>query len=1406
MKNANQKGGELTPDVLTDEVIESASNILKGRGGNTKGLQQFYAPEPLARFAKAISDSTMVLDLTAGDGSLIQHWPEAGRFGTEIDGSQQTAARRDGRPYLIIEGDVQHSAPVLAEMNLRFPALALNPPFGLKWKDPEYKQGAEVNSAELTMFYASKLLSYNGQGLLVTGGDGGWEQVIKPFFDAQEYTSNSHKLIAYGVIVVDDLWAETRVSNQLVLFGWHRKRYSDSGAHAEPVVWEKSLSQINDDLFVRSVNQIRRQSVTTDYYGSRSSEQRTMEKKFRAAAAEYRLRTGAKKRSRPKDYDIYAEGDKVRINPRPFVRYKMARSELLDNIITLDKQPLNYFGLNSKRWREIEGLEDAGTLAIVPSLRPRVQKIVDEAQRDLTPLYALKPQQRLAWLEDLEQIECVKTSEDERFKAGEKYRLETKPFKQVEIENNRPAKDKDGRPTMAQFRKERWILKFIIDGQTFYENKGDIEFLIEHFNVPDPGTIEDRYPEQVKRWADRLALLESSKTWKFKPFQKTDLSRLIVKGSGLLAWEQGLGKTLAGLSWAKALIDEGKMREQVLIICPQDLIPQWQREAERFYGVKLEWLRNGRNFREAAAHLAGGGKGWYITHYEAISRSGRQQSFVPLELRVGYKQYSIKASQEWNPKTNEWDEVPAKTYTVPVTRGERCPRCDSTPRQGSDPGGTCKGHLPHSRIIGVEGKDEYHDFSSECGWNPYEVRTKSHHDIIKKVFQQGGLILDELTKIKADNSLISLTVRGISARYTLGMTGTPIKNYAPDAYWGLWKCLGNNTPRFPFNYTDGQSEFETRFSTIEWRMDGRGRKQGKKRLPEVSNISLLWRLLAPNIIRRRKEETGENLVPRTFYPTLVPVGMAQRKVTEQWLKAFAEYFKEKYPDHPLVEKGLVDWMAPMLGLQPKLEYSATMPLADPDAGWWHERGKSPPESNWTPKNVRVMELAMHHASKGEKVLIGSALKAPGRWFTDELNKRLSTPEAIESGKGLKVINILAKTEDEDELKTMNPAQRAKVTREFQMGEAQVLVSSHALNLGHNLDKGSVVILTGLPWDYATFDQFIARVHRLTSEKAVRVYVVLAKGTIDERKWKLLVDKSSAANLALDGRLIEENEEHINEGDILQQMMKAGIPITGDEVNEAELERAWEKIKSPADLPELVLTGTAVADLTELKEDEEDVPEAATTEPEGSAVVEPAPDDRPEPSEDTPVEVEPDTESPVAGAEMAEVEGYLVVHGSCPLDSVHAALYHGNTMLAGCTHSFGLTGKMVTLIECKATGGFGPRAQEARLQSFGDLGVGRFEEWELASAQVQRQTWFDHYANLEALAAEAQTTIEEAVPEPVNITEAENGDGGPIGDGLAEAPPYDLTEDRYDDPDVVTLADDEPELVTAGVSDDYLAGF
>jgi hypothetical protein len=59
--------------------------------------------------------------------------------------------------------------------------------------------------------------------------------------------------------------------------------------------------------------------------------------------------------------------------------------------------------------------------------------------------------------------------------------------------------------------------------------------------------------------------------------------------------------------------------------------------------------------------------------------------------------------------------------------------------------------------------------------------------------------------------------------------------------------------------------------------------------------------LSQSIVRRRKEDTGEPLVERTYCPVRVPFGQRQREPHEKWLKGFERFFCETHPHSPLVE-------------------------------------------------------------------------------------------------------------------------------------------------------------------------------------------------------------------------------------------------------------------------------------------------------------------------------------------------------------------------------------------------------------------------------------------------------------------------------------------------------------------------
>lgn len=112
-------------------------------------------------------------------------------------------------------------------------------------------------------------------------------------------------------------------------------------------------------------------------------------------------------------------------------------------------------------------------------------------------------------------------------------------------------------------------------------------------------------------------------------------------------------------------------------------------------------------------------------------------------------------------------------------------------------------------------------------------------------------------------------------------------------------------------------------------------------------------------------------------------------------------------------------------------------------------------SNWTPKNMKALELILQHVQAGEKILVGSDLIETGRWLCERLKE-----------KGVRAGHIVE--ERDGKAATVNPRKRAAVMRNFRHGSLQVLLCGiPAIRLGHNLDTASVVIVDGLVFSHAT---------------------------------------------------------------------------------------------------------------------------------------------------------------------------------------------------------------------------------------------------------------------------------------------------------------------------------------------------
>ena len=627
-------------------------------------------------------------------------------------------------------------------------------------------------------------------------------------------------------------------------------------------------------------------------------------------AAEHDRRLKAERSKRP-SYDVRLRGKRIGVALSAFAQVALRESEGYQTLRTVEgfnNKALSYLALNLRDWRLIEGFARDGVLTLDPALIDAAEKALAEVDRELCPLYEVRPQMRLGFLEELDRIRCIRSDPERGFREGESYPISTRS--QIHSsKDERPYEKRDGTMEVRTFIKHRKLLKITIGGEEFDEHKDSIEYLLERFEIPDPGHIGERFPEEMARaraildsFPERFGWAEKGISWKdleredgeIEVWQREDLVRMIVKGSGaLLGWEQGGGKTLGLTALALGAIEYWGLANQAMFVVPQDLIPQWRREVRKFFDLDFEVIDSIPKARSVRRAMHVGGEGFYITWYELLSLSGaRREPLDPVEFKA---------------------PAAAGTGRVTLSSEEACPSCAAMEYEGWS-GEACK----------------------RCGYVHRALEVRCAASQLSTAFRRGVICVDELSLIRGMTSRRSKAIRALRAACRFGGSGTPISNYVNDAFWGLWWVLGNATSRFPYDYHGGPTQFRADFCVVEYLMgreeDGEGnRKQRTKVLPEVTNVSVLWRLLSAALVRRRQEDMGE-MVPRREVPVVVPMGRAQKAMHDGWLQRFPAFFMQENPNHPLVRSGAVERFSAVIGQLAKLEYASTLPPADPDSG------------------------------------------------------------------------------------------------------------------------------------------------------------------------------------------------------------------------------------------------------------------------------------------------------------------------------------------------------------------------------------------------------------------------------------------------------------------------------------------
>lgn len=399
-------------------------------------------------------------------------------------------------------------------------------------------------------------------------------------------------------------------------------------------------------------------------------------------------------------------------------------------------------------------------------------------------------------------------------------------------------------------------------------------------------------------------------------------------------------------------------------------------------------------------------------------------------------------------------------------------------------------------------------------WKPLNEHTKkTFAKAMRRRFQ--FVAVDEAHKIKAKDSEQAKAVRMLKARYKLLSTGTPIANYPRNIFSLLVFGWGDGTELNPYGYhnpieqtnergytsgyTTGTRQFKEAFITIEWvtpQFEQTLDKGAKAReMPKIKDTAKWWAMMSPKIIRRQREEPEVapfiNIPKPEISTELIKMSPEQVKHYKHWLDDFAAWFKEQLRlEREDPEGHKIDQMVVLAHLT-QLQFASTIPQSKKTN---NEHIQWP--GGITTKQRRTLDLIEEALSNQEKVIVFSERPDFQKYMQQELRARNIKSNVFIGSQGIKSRNV--------------------VLNDFKNNGTDVLLATTTCGeTGLNIPQANVVIIADTSWTPSRQIQAYSRILRPQQTKKPRIYLLRAKGTIDEYMQQLMDAKSEAIDEGID---------------------------------------------------------------------------------------------------------------------------------------------------------------------------------------------------------------------------------------------------------------------------------------------------
>ena len=581
---------------------------------------------------------------------------------------------------------------------------------------------------------------------------------------------------------------------------------------------------------------------------------------------------------------------------------------------------------------------------------------------------------------------------------------------------------------------------------------------------------------------------------KFKEFQLDDYARVAMRDGCILAHDTGLGKSFA--AFAVPMVKDGVRR--ALIVAPESLHRQIKETGLEYFDTVILPLMSQEDFHDwgldrPAAPLTPGEKPqFFLTTYQALGHNG---------------------ADEW---LADEDEDGLKVETEQLLARRRAAVAES-------------GHEwqdRYSENIGFE--KDYNGQLVRCVWTPTLARLIAIHDAFDFV------VVDEGVRLQSNDAHIATGVRTLNPRYRLVLSATPIKNRLESMFWLAWWAAGGTAeanPRWPYAGTSDDREkfagdhlLTDKYLTREkekYNLSGTGKRQSvTRRSARITNLNRLWKIIAPIVLRRRKANCGEDIVPKTTHITKVKPGADQWRVYNHYL------------NNPPQRKSALSAAGAQLTL---LRQATVAPFTElmKKEGKWSSHALNP-------KMVAILSIIEDCLKRGEQVIVGSNFAEFGTALHRMLNEA-GVWTCLLDGR-------------------MDPDKRGRVAREFKDKRYSVMIAGvQAMGEGHSFEGCPNLIVPSLDWAYDVNSQFVDRVWRMTSKKPVNVYVLATEGSVDEYLLEVYKEKDDSSQLALDGSLTALDMDEASVEALLEKAI-TGYKHGAATIDESELETQWPALR------------------------------------------------------------------------------------------------------------------------------------------------------------------------------------------------------------------------------------------------------